>query len=108
MHSKVVCNALSWRLHISRYPWPGPVVQTKCSDTNLSILWLRAYSSVYNNPALAGCIPKELLALASFELVVYNTPEYTIEDAESFYLSSYKLERNKGPLQGTKITGLCA
>jgi hypothetical protein len=44
-----------------------------------------------------------------FALYVYNTPAYDdYSGAEKFPLATYSLVRNKGPLQGTKITGLCA
>jgi hypothetical protein len=62
-----------------------------------------------NNPALAGCIPKQMKARKGFALYVYNTPAYDeYSGAEKFPLATYSLVRNKGPLQGTKITGLCA
>jgi hypothetical protein len=43
---------------------------------------------------------------ADFTLVAYTDANYLVED---FYpLKTYTLVKNTGPLNGTKITGLCA
>jgi hypothetical protein len=60
-------------------------------------------SAAANNPALAGCIPKAMKN-RYFNLVAYTDANYMGE--ELYPLDT--LVKNKGPLIGTRITGVCA